>query len=284
MTRPLVSVIVPFYNEAPHLEACFKSLFFQRFKGFELIAVDDGSNDGSSEIAERFLREHPSRMRLFKSPHLGVGAARNLAAKKALGKILVFVDADMQADPGFVGKIIAPIRSGKEDGTFVVDELVSNLDNAWAKAWNLQQGVPLGRRLPLDMPSRCDLFRAISRKAYLKAGGNREKLGANSDVIRSRDLKPALAVPGAILYHANPHSMTDVMLSARWYGRGEAAAKQGSAYARLLWAYNPLKSVLGATLGALRHGSPFFFVFRIVFDAAHLWGLLEGRMTGKTQR
>lgn len=60
--RPEISVIVPAYNVAPYLAACLDSILAQTFCDFELILVDDGSTDGSREIAEAY-KEKDERVR-----------------------------------------------------------------------------------------------------------------------------------------------------------------------------------------------------------------------------
>ena len=89
-----LSFIIPVYNAAPYLEACLESLFQQDLpaEAFEVLAVDDGSSDGSEAILARCQEAHPN-VRLFSQNHLGVSAARNLGLRNALGDYVWFVDA-----------------------------------------------------------------------------------------------------------------------------------------------------------------------------------------------
>ena len=61
--RPTVSVVVPIYNVEEYLEACLRSVLRQSFRRLEVILVDDGSTDGSSEIAQRWARQERLRVR-----------------------------------------------------------------------------------------------------------------------------------------------------------------------------------------------------------------------------
>ena len=76
--RPEISVIVPVYNVAPYLSACLDSVLAQTFRDFELILVDDGSTDGSREIAKEYeAKDERVRLFLHRWNH-GVTAAHNL--------------------------------------------------------------------------------------------------------------------------------------------------------------------------------------------------------------
>ena len=97
--RPEISVIVPAYNVAPYLAACLDSILAQTFRDFELIIVDDGSTDGSGEIAEAYA-ERDERVRLVKRRwNRGGAAARNLGMEVGEGAYVVFIDADDLVPP-----------------------------------------------------------------------------------------------------------------------------------------------------------------------------------------
>ena len=93
MREAAVSVIVPVYNVAPWLEACLNSLEKQTLKNIEVILVNDGSTDGSGEIARRYA-ERNSNFILIERENLGVSAARNAGLDKATGEYVYFLDSD----------------------------------------------------------------------------------------------------------------------------------------------------------------------------------------------
>jgi glycosyltransferase involved in cell wall biosynthesis len=284
MKKPAVSVIIPYYNEAEHLEACLRSVLGQQGLDLEVLAIDDGSTDASPAIVARLARSSRGRLRAFVQAHQGPGAARNLGAREARAGILAFIDADMTAADGYLLKITAPIRARKEDGTFVVDELVANPENRWSRAWSRAHGLPPGRRLPLDMPRRADTYRAIRRDKFLAAGGHREDRGVGEDEMDTSKVKPALAVSGAVLYHANPASAQEVWLSARWYGRGKAVWVEDRVFWGLVLTHCLPRSVLAALWGAVKHRSLFYGAFKLIFDAAVSTGLWQGRLSGVKAR
>ena len=87
-------MIVPVYNVAPYLAACLDSVLSQTFRDFELILVEDGSTDGSREIAEAYAAKD-ARVRLVERRwNGGAAAARNLAMELNRGTYVAFVDSD----------------------------------------------------------------------------------------------------------------------------------------------------------------------------------------------
>lgn len=86
----LISVIIPVYNGERYLAEAVQSVLAQSYQPTEIIVVDDGSTDGSSEVAKRFA----SRVRYSSQPHSGPGAARNRGIDMAGGDFFAFLDAD----------------------------------------------------------------------------------------------------------------------------------------------------------------------------------------------
>ena len=94
---PLVSVIVPFWNVKDFIAEAIDSVLVQTFQGWELILVDDGSNDGSTQIARSYLERFPERIRCLeheRHQNRGVAASRNLGVRNAKGRYIAFLDAD----------------------------------------------------------------------------------------------------------------------------------------------------------------------------------------------
>ena len=89
----MTTFIVPIYNAERYLSACLDSLLAQTAKELQIILVDDGSTDGSLAIAKSYTVRDP-RVELYRQPHAGQSAARNLGLKHAHGEYVAFVDAD----------------------------------------------------------------------------------------------------------------------------------------------------------------------------------------------
>lgn len=101
-----VSVVTPFYNGLPYLEECVSSVMAQSLKEIELILVDDGSTDGSGELADTFAQAD-KRITVIHQKNAGVSAARNAALDIAGGEFIGFIDADDFADADMLEKLYA---------------------------------------------------------------------------------------------------------------------------------------------------------------------------------
>lgn len=96
--KNLISVIIPFYNSEKYIRSCIDSVLIQTYPDFELILVDDGSEDSSADICE-MLCKRDNRITLIKQIHKGVSAARNLGIETSNGKYLFFLDSDDMIHP-----------------------------------------------------------------------------------------------------------------------------------------------------------------------------------------
>lgn len=85
--------MIPIYNAEKYLEECLNSIKNQTYKNFEVIIVNDGSNDNSETICRSFLKSD-SRFRYFKKENGGVSSARNLGLDNVKGDFITFIDAD----------------------------------------------------------------------------------------------------------------------------------------------------------------------------------------------
>lgn len=97
--RPCVSVIVPVYNVEDYLVDCLESLLAQTLRSIEIVAVDDGSSDGSSALLREYAAEYPGRIRSFRKPNGGLSDARNFGLRHAQGEYIGFVDSDDWVEP-----------------------------------------------------------------------------------------------------------------------------------------------------------------------------------------
>jgi glycosyltransferase involved in cell wall biosynthesis len=99
--QTLISVIVPVYNGSYFLHRCLDAIFASEYPKFEVIVVDDGSTDESAKIA----RDKGANVLSSEHRQSGPAAARNVAAQKAIGDILLFVDADVVVKTDTLSKV-----------------------------------------------------------------------------------------------------------------------------------------------------------------------------------
>ena len=95
---PRVSVLLPVSNARPFLKACLTSLQRQTFDDFEVIAVDDGSDDGSGELLESWAKAD-QRIRVFRRPHEGLVSTLNAGLERCRAPLIARVDADDANQP-----------------------------------------------------------------------------------------------------------------------------------------------------------------------------------------
>lgn len=91
--NPIISIIMPCYNEGLNLSKSIESVFNQTFNDLELIVVDDGSTDNSLEILNTYQKRRPA-LRICSQSNSGAGPARNKGLKLAKGELIAFLDAD----------------------------------------------------------------------------------------------------------------------------------------------------------------------------------------------
>ncbi len=93
-TAGLISVILPTYNRALFLTEAFASIAAQQHRNWELIVVDDGSTDETSEVLDRLVPDCPGPVRVVRQPNAGAYAARNTGLDHATGDAVAFFDSD----------------------------------------------------------------------------------------------------------------------------------------------------------------------------------------------
>lgn len=106
---PLVSIIVPAYNAENTLPTALTSLIQQRWRALDILVVDDGSGDGTGDVARHFAASD-SRVRVICSPdNEGAYAARNRGLAAARGDFITVLDADDWAHPDKIARQVSPL-------------------------------------------------------------------------------------------------------------------------------------------------------------------------------
>lgn len=178
-TKLIISVVIPALNEARYIEKTLKHLMLQTYKDFEVIVVDNGSTDETSEIA----RKYGARIIKLKTP--GLALARQTGFKAAKGDIIVSTDADTIADQNWLMKIK---KEFDKDQNLVG---YGGMPRLYSGPWTARLGIRYGM-YPLYLLGR--IFSggwaligpnfAVRREAFLKVGGFNTKLvqGEDTDI------------------------------------------------------------------------------------------------------
>lgn len=111
MSKELISIIVPVYNNEKYLSACLESILSQSYKNFELILIDDGSTDGSLGICKSFEKKD-KRIHVCSIKNSGAGGARNKGLGLAKGRYITFIDCDDIVSPDYLEHLLAGIEEG----------------------------------------------------------------------------------------------------------------------------------------------------------------------------
>lgn len=130
-----LSIVIPIYNKEAYVEVCLKSLLEQDFQDFELIAVDDGSTDGSGDLCDRMAAKD-QRIRVIHQKNGGVTAARRRGVEEARGRYIMFVDADDMLLPHAMRVLHAAIEETQADevvGCYVTQK--GRLGDSGRRGW-----------------------------------------------------------------------------------------------------------------------------------------------------
>ncbi|MFE4360077.1 glycosyltransferase family 2 protein [Kitasatospora sp. NPDC056800] len=112
MTLPLVSVVIPLYNDARTLPACLDAVTAQTYPNLEIVVVDDASTDDSALVAEKY----PCRL-VRQERNAGPAETRNRGAREARGEIVFFLDADVGLSPTSVAAAVERLAADPETGS-----------------------------------------------------------------------------------------------------------------------------------------------------------------------
>jgi glycosyltransferase involved in cell wall biosynthesis len=270
----VISIIIPSYNEEENINLCISSLLKQDFEDFEIIIVDDGSKDKTKEIVRKFIKKS-KKIKLIEGEHKGPGFSRNLGAKKAHGKILVFVDSDMAFDKSFIKNLTKPILEKKAIGTEDGRQRALNPDKIWSKCWGIYIVKGEGNKKRREG----QIFRSILKEEFDKMGGFDPSLGYADDLtfyqkfgIRSK------VVNDALCYHKNPETLEEVYKQSKWIGASiENKFVQNKISPFFLILLSPLLvPIFSAKKCYENKNYSLFFPWMIIFMIARYFGTIHG--------
>lgn len=105
-----ISIVIPVYNASKTLDQCLRAIYNQTYGNFGIIAVNDGSTDGSRRILERYS----DRITIIDQPNAGAAIARNSGAKIVKSPYIIFCDADVILEPDCLEKMLDALQRHPE--------------------------------------------------------------------------------------------------------------------------------------------------------------------------
>ena len=227
-----VSVIMPAFNEAGRIQQQLNALRGQCTQAdWELLVVDNGSSDDTAAVAAQWFRNHPevTGRAVDGSSRRGPCAARNIGAEAARGDLLLFCDADDEADPGWIEGMVAALGSNRYVGGPLAFDRLNSLELITSRLNNFPATNPAAHHSGPDYVISANM--GIAASLYRAVGGMDETLvtAAWDDVDLSWRIYAAGERPSAAAavmqyrFRANPKAL---LQQQRNYGRGEAIMRR----------------------------------------------------------
>jgi glycosyltransferase involved in cell wall biosynthesis len=218
---PAVSVVVCCYNAAATLEECLQSLDSLNYPKYEVIVIDDGSRDGTAEIAGRH------NINLIRVPNGGLSRARNLGIEAARGEIIAFIDSDAYADPDWLFYLVCALE---EHGASAVGgpNLSPLQDGFMARCVDESPGNPTCVLVDNERAEHIPGCNMAYRKSVFDAVGKFDALhraaGDDVDVCWRVLVAEGKIVyhPSALVWHHRRPTIKTYLRQQRGYGYAEA--------------------------------------------------------------
>lgn len=197
-----VSVIIPCFNAAPFLAATIRSVLAQTYPPLEVLVVDDGSTDGSGELARSF----GGSVRVIRQENQGLGPTRNRGIGEAVGDLVALVDADDLWDPRKLELQVAYMDRHPGVGAVVtsVDKFTGDLSNRFAFL-RVDDAVMRASTAPdFVIHPRVNQSAVVMRTTLAKAVPYPDNRRHSEDMLQAVDLRMATeigAVPEVLTFY-----------------------------------------------------------------------------------
>ncbi len=224
---PTVSILVPARNEEASLAACLRSLLNQNYPHYEVLVLDDQSDDQTPQIMAQLSRQYPHLKCFTGQPAPAAIAGKNWAcaqlARQAQGEILVFTDADTLHSPAMLAEVVTVLTSETAD---LVSGYPRQVVGTWGErllvpffSWAMYTFIPLGLAYRWGHPalaSAVGQLLVFRRAAYTAIGGH---AALGPEIVDDLGLARKIAAAGLrwrVTYAAD-------LISCRMYRLGRAA-------------------------------------------------------------
>lgn len=296
--RPRASIVVPFFNRRDDVRTCLRSLLRQDATSFEIVAVDNGSSDGTLEELERIAALRPGTLRVVREATPGPAAARNAGARAARGDWLVFIDSDCVAHPSCARELLRAADANPAAlavGGRILPRLLETGAETFSHLYGVLDQKRFFRGLRGAPPGFATACCAVRKEAFERIGGFDESMryGEDADLCwRLLDLDGSLVyTPLAMVRHRHRRTLAGLHRQAEGYGRGYvdlfSKHRDRLGWRRevdwLAWFGLAMMPLLFVADNVRPREHPFHRRFRL-YEAIWLSGYLAGRIRRSIQR
>jgi len=234
MKGPLFSIIIPCHNEEEHIAETIKSIIKQTEQSFEIIVVNDGSQDRTLLEIEPFLRKHKNiKLISFDRGH-SAAFARNRGLEYARGQYIVFQDADCYADMCLLN------NAAKWFEDLPIDGLATRTTNTPPKNW-IQKATATQRSIRWENTYNSPVIKYLDKNSGINVAVMKREaaqaLGGFSESIfyfEDNDLtkrffesgRTAVFAPDVIQYHNDPLSLRESIRQCKSIAKGMKSRKE----------------------------------------------------------
>jgi hypothetical protein len=109
----MISIVIPVYNQAKKLAKCLDSITEQSYKNYEVIVVNDGSQENIGVVIDKFKPVFGAKLKYLMQNNQGAPVARNHGAKEAKGDFLLFCDADLVMQPNMLQTMLKTLKNNE---------------------------------------------------------------------------------------------------------------------------------------------------------------------------
>lgn len=159
----LISIIVPVYNVQDYLAKCLDSLVNQTYKQIEIIVVNDGSTDQSSNIIAQYENDYPSMVKGFLKENGGLSDARNYGLIQATGEYVTFIDSDDYVDVDLIQSYFDRLNETH------ADIVVCDMEYVYEKETKVSSGGNFSLTNIIDTPSLIQINNSACNKLFKKS-------------------------------------------------------------------------------------------------------------------
>jgi GT2 family glycosyltransferase len=218
---PKVSVVVCVYNGERTIDSCLASLEKLNYPNYEVLVVNDGSTDGTRQIAEGY-----AYIRMIHQENKGLSEARNVGIRAATGEIIAFTDADCMADPDWLTHLVARFQSS-EFAAVGGPNLTPADDSFVASCVAVSPGAPTHVLLDDEVAEHIPGCNMAFRREALEAIDGFDPIfrAAGDDVdlcwrLQNKGYKIGFSA-AAVVWHFRRNTIRDYIKQQRGYGKAE---------------------------------------------------------------